>query len=91
MFMLVTTAMLAIASLSAKVLLRGKAQVKDLLRRVTSRGRGRSELSWFSAIMLLLTQDLTLLDSLSPHILFDLSARLPNVSCIQPLNTREIN
>lgn len=48
-------------------------------------------MSWVSDMMLLLTQDLTLLDSLSQHILFDLDARLPNVSCIQPLNTREIN
>ena len=46
MFVLVATTMLAIASLSVTVLLSDKPQAPRLLRRVTSRRRGRSELSW---------------------------------------------
>ena len=80
MFVVVATAMLAIASVSVKVLLSDKAQTARLLRRVTSRRRGRCELSWFSAMLLLLVQDLNLLDGLSPHLRLDLNARLPNVS-----------
>ena len=80
MFLLVATAMLALASLSVSHLLSDKAQAKRLLRRVTSRRRRRSELSWLSAMLLLLTQDLTLLDSLSPLIQFDLNARLSYMS-----------
>jgi hypothetical protein len=62
------------------MLLRDKPQASRLLRRVTSRRRKRSELSWFSAMLLLLVQNLQLLDELSPHIKLDLNARLPNVS-----------
>jgi len=46
MFVVVATTMLAIASLSVTVLLSDKAQAARLLRRVTSRRRGRCELSW---------------------------------------------
>ena len=46
MFVVVATTMLAIASLSVKVLLSDKLQAKRLLRRVSSRRRGRCELSW---------------------------------------------
>ncbi len=80
MFVVVATAMLAIATLSVNVLLSDKPQAARLLRRVTSRRRGRCELSWFSAMLLLLVQDLHLLDALSPHVILDLNARLPNVS-----------
>ncbi len=80
MFVVVATTMLAIASLSVKVLLSDKPQAARLLRRVTSRRRRRCELSWFSAMLLLLVKDLHLLDALSPHVRLDLNARLPNVS-----------
>ena len=80
MFVVVATTMLAIASLSVTVLLSDKAQAARLLRRVTSRRRGRWELSWFSAMLLLLVQNLNLLSALSPHVRLDLNARLPNVS-----------
>jgi hypothetical protein len=80
MFVVVATTMLAIASLSVKVLLSDKPQASRLLRRVTSRRRKRCELSWFSAMLLLLVQNLHLLDELSPHVRLDLNARLPNVS-----------
>src|ERR1700694_4744292 len=80
MFVVVATTMLAIASLSVTVLLSDKAQAARLLRRVTSRRRGRCELSWFSAMLLLLVQNLNLLSALSPHVRLDLNTRLPNVS-----------
>ena len=80
MFAVVATAMLAIASLSVKVLLGDKCEARHLLRRVTSRRRARCELSWFSAMLWLLVQDLHLLDALSPHVRLDLDAHLPNVS-----------
>jgi Transposase DDE domain len=80
MFVVVATTMLAIAALSVKVLLSDKPQASRLLRRVTSRRRGRCELGWFSAMLLLLVHNLNLLDGLSPYLRLDLNARLPNVS-----------
>lgn len=80
MFAVCAIAMLALACLSVKVLLTDPQQARRVLRRVTSRRRGRCELSWFSAILLLLSQNLKLLDALSPHVRLDLNAHLPYVS-----------
>ena len=80
MFVVVATTMLALASLSVTVLLSDTVQAARLLRRVTSRRRKRSELSWLSAMLMLLVQNLHLLDELLPHVRLDLNARLPNVS-----------
>ena len=57
LFALCAIALLVVASLATRLLLRGDAQAAALLRRVASRRRGRCELSLVSAMISLLHQD----------------------------------
>jgi hypothetical protein len=57
LFALVAIALLVVASLATRLLLRGGKQARILLRRVAARRRGRCELSLVSATVSLLQQD----------------------------------
>jgi hypothetical protein len=79
-FALFAIALLALATLGAKLLVVGGAGARALLRRVCSRRRGRCELSVVNAIISLLGQDRSLYRHLSGRTKLSLEGRLPNVS-----------
>jgi hypothetical protein len=68
LFALFAMALLVVASLATRLLLRGDQQASALLRRVASRRRGRCELSLISAMISLLHQEPRLYDHLTPRI-----------------------
>jgi Transposase DDE domain len=80
LFALFAIALLVVASLATRLLLRGNQQASALLRRVASRRRGRCELSFVSAMISLLHQDPGLYDHLAPRITLKLEGGLANVS-----------
>jgi hypothetical protein len=72
LFALFVIALMAVTALGMQLLVRGGAQAKDLLRRVTSRRRKRCELSLIAAVIALVQQDKTLFAALSAQIKFKL-------------------
>lgn len=80
LFALFALALLVVVSLAVTLLLPGGPAAVALLRRVASRRRGRWELSLVSAMVRLLQETKSLLAHLSPHIKFNLDARLVYVS-----------
>jgi Transposase DDE domain len=80
LFALVAIALLVVASLATRLLLRGGQHASALLRRVASRRRGRCELSLISAMLSLLHQDPELYEYLAPRIKLKLEGGLANVS-----------
>jgi hypothetical protein len=76
LFALFAIALLAMTTLGMKLLIRGGAKGRELLRRVASRRRGRCELSLISAVGALLRQDWSLLSALSPRTKLNLEATL---------------
>ena len=80
LFALFAMALLVVASLATRLLLRGDERACPLLRRVVSRRRGRCELSLISATISLLHQDPGLYDHLAPRIKLKLEGSLANVS-----------
>ena len=80
LFALFAMALLIVASLATRLLLRGDQQASALLRRVASRRRGRCELSLISAMISSLHQEPRLYDHLTPRIKLKLEGDLANVS-----------
>jgi hypothetical protein len=80
LFALVAIALLVVVTLASRLLLRRGEQAAILLRRVTSRRRGRCELSLVSAMISLLQQDSGLYDYLAPRLKLNLEGNLANVS-----------
>jgi hypothetical protein len=80
LFALVAIALLIVVTLASRLLLRRGEQAAVLLRRVTSRRRGRCELSLVSAMISLLQQDSGLYDHLTPRLKLKLEGDLANVS-----------
>ena len=80
LFALFAVALLVVVSLAVKLLLPGGPAVLPLLRRVASRRRGRWDLSLVSAMVRLLQENKSLFAHLSPHIKFNLDARVVYVS-----------
>ena len=80
LFALVAIALLVGVTLASRLLLRRGEQAAVLLRRVTSRRRGRCELSVVSAMISLLQQDSGLYDHLAPRLKLKLEGNLANVS-----------
>src|SRR5262247_3367139 len=80
LFALFAIALLVVASLATRLLLRGNQQARALLRRVASRRRGRCELSLISAMISLLHQEPGLYEHLAPRIKLKLEGDLANVS-----------
>jgi hypothetical protein len=80
LFALCAIALLVVASLATRLLLRGDAQAGALLRRVASRRRERCELSLVSAMISLLQQDQSLYGHLTPRLKLKLEEDLANVS-----------
>jgi Transposase DDE domain len=80
LFALVAIALLVVVTLASRLLLRRGEQAAVLLRRVTSRRRGRCELSLVSAMISLLQQDSGLYDYLAPRLKLKLEGDLANVS-----------
>lgn len=80
LFALFVLALLAVVSLAVTLLLPGGPAAVALLRRVASRRRGRWDLSLVSAMVRLLQENKSLFAHLSPHIKFNLDARLVYVS-----------
>jgi Transposase DDE domain len=80
LFALVAIALLVVVTLASRLLLRRGEQATVLLRRVTSRRRGRCELSVVSAMISLLQQDSGLYDHLAPRLKLKLEGDLANVS-----------
>jgi hypothetical protein len=80
LFALVAIALLIVARLATRLLLRGDQRAFAWLRRVTSRRRGRCALSLVSAMMRLLHQEPGLYDHLAPRIKLKLEGNLANVS-----------
>jgi hypothetical protein len=80
LFALFALALLVVATLATRLLLRGDQQASALLRRVASRRRGRCELSLISAMISLLHQEPGLYDHLAPRIKLKLDGDLANVS-----------
>jgi uncharacterized membrane protein len=80
LFALCAIALLVVASLATRLLLRGDTQARALLRRVASRRRGRCELSLISAMISLLHQDQSLYGYLIPRLKLKLEGDLANVS-----------
>jgi hypothetical protein len=80
LFALFALALLVVVSLGVKLLVQGGPGAVALLRRVASRRRGRWDLSLVSAVVRLLQEDKSLFAHLSPHIKFNLDARLVYVS-----------
>jgi hypothetical protein len=64
LFALFAIALMAVTALGMRLLVRGGAQANELLRRVTSRRRGRCELSLIAAVIALVQQDKTLFAAL---------------------------
>ena len=79
-FALFVIALLVVATLATKLLLKGGRQAQDLLRRVATRRRGRCELSVVSAVLSLLGQDRSLYEYLSGRTKLNLEGNLANVS-----------
>jgi hypothetical protein len=73
-------ALLVVATLATRLLLRGDQHASALRRRVASRRRGRCELSLISAMISLLHQEPGLYDHLAPRIKLKLDRDLANVS-----------
>jgi hypothetical protein len=82
LFALVAMALLVVASLATRLLLRGDTQARVLLRRVASRRRGRCELSLISAMISVLQQDQSLYGHLTPRLKLKLEGDLANVIII---------
>src|SRR5262247_2876364 len=80
LFALFAIALLALTTIGMALLIRGRPEAKQLLRRVASRRRGRCELSLVAAIIALAQQDRSLFAALSPHTKLNLEATLSNVS-----------
>ena len=80
LFALFVLALLAVVRLAVKLLLPGGPAAVALRRRVASRRRGRWDLSLVSAMVRLLQENKSLFANLSPHIKFNLDARLVYVS-----------
>jgi hypothetical protein len=80
LFALFAIALLVVASLATRLLLRGDQQARTLLRRVASRRRGRCELSLVSAMISLLHQEPGLYEHLVPRIKLKLDGDLAKVS-----------
>jgi hypothetical protein len=80
LFALFALALLVVVSVAVKLLVSGGPAAVTLLRRVASRRRGRWDLSIVSAMVRLLQENKDLLAHLSPHIQFNLDARLIYVS-----------
>ena len=80
LFALFALALLVVVSLARKLLAAGGPAAVILLRRVASRRRGRWDLSIVSAMVRLLQENKALLAHLSPHMQFNLDARLIYVS-----------
>lgn len=78
LFALVAMALLVVASLATRLLLRGDQYASVLLRRVASRRRGRCELSLISAMISLLHQEPGLYNHLAPRIKLKLEGDLAN-------------
>nr|AQQ75363.1 hypothetical protein [uncultured bacterium] len=72
LFALFAIALMAVTALGMRLLVRGGAQAKNLLRRVTSRRRKRCELSLIAAVIALVQQDKSLFDALSAQTKFKL-------------------
>src|SRR5262245_29751301 len=79
LFALFVLALMILVTLGTFCLLRGDQRVKELLRRVASRRRGRCELSLVSAMLRLLQQDRGLLACLLSFTKFKLDMTLDNV------------
>lgn len=80
LFALCAIALLVVASLATRLLLRSATQADALLRRGASRRRGRCELSLVSAMISLLQQDHSLYGHLTPRLKLKLEKDLANVS-----------
>jgi Transposase DDE domain len=80
LFALFAMALLVVASLATRLLLRGAQTTNVLLRRVASRRHSRCELSLMSAMISLLHQEPGLYDYLAPRIKLKLDGDLANVS-----------
>jgi Transposase DDE domain len=80
LFALFALALLVVVSLAVTLLVSGGLHAGTLLRRVASRRRGRWDLSLVSAMVRLLQENKSLFAHLSPHIKFNLDARLVYVS-----------
>jgi hypothetical protein len=80
LFALVAMALLIVASLATRLLLRGDQHASALLRRVASRRRGRCELSLISAMICLLHQEPELYAHLVPRMKLKLDRDLAKVS-----------
>ena len=80
LFALVAIALLVIASLATRLLLRGDQHASALLRRVVSRRRGRCALSLVSAMISLLPQEPGLYEYLVPRMKLKLDGDLAKVS-----------
>ena len=80
LFALVAIALLVVARLATRLLLRRDAQASIFLRRVASRRRGRCELSLVSAMISLLCQDPGLYVHLAPRVKLKLDGDLAKVS-----------
>ncbi len=80
LFALFAIALLVLTVLGTVLLLRGGADAQHLLRRVTSRRRGRCELSLIAAIIALVQKDRSLFAVLSWQVKLKLEATLSNVS-----------
>jgi len=80
LFALFATALLVLTTIGMALLIRGDLEAKQLLRRVTSRRKGRCELSLVAAIIALMQQDRSLFAALSPQTKLNLEATLSNMS-----------
>jgi Transposase DDE domain len=80
LFALCAIALLVVASLATRLLLRGDPQARIWLRRVASRRRGRCELSLVSAMISLLHQEPALYEYLAPRMKLKLDGDLAKVS-----------
>jgi hypothetical protein len=80
LFALVAMALLVVASLATRLLLRGDPSAHALLRRVASRRRSRCELSLVSAMISLLHQEPGFYEYLAPRIKLKLDGDLAKVS-----------
>ena len=80
LFALCAIALLVLTSLGIRLLLRGRLQARQLLRRVASRRRDRCALSLIAAVIALVQRDRSLFDALSASTKLNLEATLSNVS-----------
>jgi hypothetical protein len=80
LFALFAIALLVLTTLGMALLILGGPQARQLSRRVTSRRRGRCELSLVAAIIALVQKDRSLFALLSPQTKPNLEATLLNVS-----------